>query len=216
MLQPDKDEASRMLQEELNDARYERESSGALRQAVERFLNWLDTQSFSIGSFEISYGPIILLLLLLAAIVLCIVLVRPRLQSPRGVDAPLETDPEVSADELRDRAAASAAAGDWGRAYRERFRALVRAAEERDILPARPGQTATEAAAEIAGTFTAEQAGLAAAAETFNSSVYGGQAPHPEVYRQLKDLDDRLSAAQPHPAAQHAGYSGGPRVVAPQ
>ncbi len=216
MLQPDKDEAARMLREELEDARYERESSGLLREGIERFLTWLDTQSFTVGSFEISYGPIILLVLLLAAIALCIVLVRPRLQSPHGADARLDTDPGVSASELRDQAAASAAAGEWGRAYRERFRALVREAEERDTLPSRPGQTASEAAAELAGVFTAEEAALLAAAETFNRSVYGGQAPRPEAYRQLGDLDDRMRASAPDPAALQGAHPGGPRVVAPR
>ena len=80
-----------------------------------------------------------------------------------------------SAAEHRADAERAAAAGDWEEAVRQRFRALVRALEERDVLDERPGRTADEAAAEAARSMPASAAELAWAARQFDDVAYGGR-----------------------------------------
>ena len=67
---------------------------------------------------------------------------RPRLrQRSRVTGAVLADDDGRSAAELRALAEAAAARGDWDEALVERFRALVRALDERTILTVSPGTT---------------------------------------------------------------------------
>ena len=92
-------------------------------------------------------------LVVLAVVVVVVLVVRWRLgraaRSARVGGAAL--DPAgVTADEHRRRAAEHEAAGRHDDAVREWMRALVRGLEERDLLVARPGRTAGEAAREVA------------------------------------------------------------------
>lgn len=194
-MQPDPDEARQLLEEELSDPRYQRDTTGPLREAAERFFDWLDQLSLSLGPVNLPMGPVLLLVLLLAAVILCIVLVRPRLQ--RGADSEdLLTSPAgVTAEQLRERAEAHAQAGRFDEACRELFRALVRAAEERRELAEQAGRTATEAGDALARAHPAHAQLCVHAAELFNYSRYGGGALQRTDYDTLLALQTRLQSS---------------------
>lgn len=191
-MQPERDEARRLLEEELSDPRYQRDATGPLREAADRFFAWLDQMQLNLGPVELPLGPILLPVLLLAAVILCIVLVRPRLQ--RGAEAEeLSLSPAgVTSGALRERAEAHAAVGRFDEACRERFRAIIRAAEERQDLAEQAGRTATEAGQALARVHPDEAAAAVRAAELFNYSRYGGRSLQRTDYDTLLAFDQRL------------------------
>lgn len=193
-MQPEPDEARRLLQEELSDPRYQRDATGPLREAADRFFAWLEQLSVNLGPVNLPLGPVLLLVLLLAAVILCIVLVRPRLQ--RSADAAdLLTSPAgITAAQLRAHAESHAQAGRFDEACRELFRAVIRAAEERRELAEQAGRTATEAGAALARAHPRQAQQAMRAAELFNYSRYGGGALQRTDYDSLLTLDQRLQS----------------------
>ncbi|GAA1136744.1 DUF4129 domain-containing protein [Nesterenkonia lutea] len=191
-MQPERDEARRLLEEELSDPRYQRDAAGPLREAADRFFAWLDQLALNIGPVNLPLGPVLLLVLLLAAVILCIVLVRPRLQRSGDPEDLLTSPSGITAAQLRDRAEAHAAAGRFDEACRELFRAVVRAAEEHRVLAEQAGRTATEAGEALARAHPGEAARAVRAAELFNYSRYGGGSMQRADYDTLLILDRHL------------------------
>lgn len=210
---PDRDEARRLLEEELEKSKYEREGLGVtLREMLESLLDALAERVHTTTGLEISWGPVLLLLLLVAAVALILLIVRPRLQRGRP-EAAMDVEPGITADQLRTRAAAHLRAGAVDEAFRDLFRAVVRSAEERELLPELPGRTATEAADGLGTAFPAERRRIRLAAELFNLSRYGGQPLSRGDVEDLEDLDRSLVAAEP--SADDDVWSA-PQVVAPR
>jgi Domain of unknown function (DUF4129) len=115
-----------------------------------------------------------------------------------------------SSAEYRQAADRAAAAGAWAEAVRERFRALVRAMEEREVLDGRPGRTADEAAIDGAGAFPSLATDLTRAAATFDDVVYGGLAAGPVDDARLRELDRAVAGAPVFLGATlHAGAGAG-------
>ena len=105
----------------------------------------------------------------------------------------------MTARQLRDAAAASAAEGDYAAAIVARLRAIAAACEERGILSRNAGQTADELAAAAGARFPGHAADLAAAARLFDQVRYGGGAGSPDGYERLRQLDDALVSERPAP-----------------
>lgn len=155
-----------------------------------------------------------------AALVALVVLVVLRYAGPVRRTARVRTERAVLDDDTRTaaqlRAAADAAAarGDWPTAVAERFRAIVRALEDRTVLDIRPGRTAQEAAAD-AGARLAEQTGaLTRAATTFDGVVYGHHTAGPSDDAALRSLDAQLARARV-PVTVAAGAVTGRRPAHP-
>ncbi|MFD1346984.1 DUF4129 domain-containing protein, partial [Nesterenkonia halotolerans] len=87
---------------------------------------------------------------------------------------------------------AHAAVGRFDEACRERFRAIIRAAEERQDLAEQAGRTATEAGQALARVHSDEAAAAVRAAELFNYSRYGGRSLQRADYDTLLAFDQRL------------------------
>lgn len=208
----DRDQARRLLEEELDSGAYQREFTGPLRQAVDDFISWLSDRSVSFGGVSIPYGPLLVLALVVSAVILILVLVRPRLQRSRAAEDTLRIDPAVPSGEFRARAETYARNGDYSAAAQEIFRALVRAAEERGAVPEQKGRTATELTQRIAGSAPAHAAGLQRAAELFNRSAYSSARLGQQDYSFLQELEIQLQSAESQPAPSISG----PRLVAPQ
>ncbi|WP_191089733.1 DUF4129 domain-containing protein [Nesterenkonia ebinurensis] len=208
----DQDEARRLLEDELSGGDYQREFSGPLRQAVDDFLSLLSESTVSFGGFSIPYGPLLVLAVVIAAVVLIIVLVRPRLQRSGAAEDVVQIDPAVPAQEFRARAEAHARSGNYSAATQDLFRALVRAAEERGAVPEQKGVTATELTQRLAGSYATHTAGLHRAAELFNRSAYGSAQLGQQDYAFLYDLESQLQTAQPQSGA-HTPES---RLVVPR
>jgi Domain of unknown function (DUF4129) len=102
----------------------------------------------------------------------------------------------MTARELRDAAAASAAEGDYSTAILQRLRAVVASCEERGILSAGAGRTANEAAAQAGARFPGQRAELVAAARSFDRIRYGGGTGTRDGYERLCALDAALTTVQ--------------------
>ncbi|WP_416564238.1 DUF4129 domain-containing protein [Nocardia testacea] len=111
--------------------------------------------------------------------------------------------PRLDAAAVHAAAAEHAAAhGDFDTALRERFRAVLRGLEQRDLLEVRRSRTARETSHEAAARLPAGASGeFPAAARSFDEVVYGGRRAAEDEYRRLTQAD-RFSAAAPPPAAE--------------
>lgn len=105
----------------------------------------------------------------------------------------------MTARQLREAAAASAAEGDYAAAIVARLRAIAAACEERGVMARNAGQTANELAAAAGARFPGHAVQLAAAARLFDQVRYGGEAGTRDGYERLRQLDEALASQQPVP-----------------
>ncbi|MBP2265192.1 hypothetical protein J3A64_000656 [Pseudarthrobacter sp. PvP004] len=206
---PDRDEARRWAAEELSNPRYPDATPGWLDQVWRDVLDWLASlEGDGAGGPNIAVPLMVVLAVVL--IVAAIVIVRPRLNARRA-KAPGDLygeDKAVDAEGYRRRAATAADGGNWPAAVVDQFRALVRSAEERDIIDARAGRTADEAADQLGRVFGTAQVRLLAAARVFDAVRYGEQAATRADYESVRMLDADLLALKPDFAGQaHAGFA---------
>lgn len=208
----DRDQARQLLHDELSGTEYQRQFTGPVREAIDDFLRWLQEDALDFGIVNVPAGPLVVVLLLVAAIVTIVLVVRPRLQRSGSSGHQVDIAVGVTAEQLRHRADRHAQQGHYDDAARDRFRALVRGAEERGLLRSAQGRTATELAGRLAGLYGDHADQLRSAAELFNRSRYGSTQLSAEHDQQLRTLDTELLAAEP------TGTSGadGPRLVVPQ
>ncbi|WP_313820762.1 DUF4129 domain-containing protein [Citricoccus sp.] len=218
--EPDRDEARRLIEEELARPEYAQAEPNPLLEwlggILSAALEWLGT----LGGAAPSLPGWVLPLILVAVAVVVLVLLRPRATAAaraRRADAVL-SDRTVTPEQHRRMAETAFAAGDHGAALVAWFRALVRHAEERTVLDPRPGRTATEAAHGLGTAFTTERRALEAAADAFNAVVYGDRPTTAARATNVRDLDARLATMPPDTTPpgplQGAAMSG--RMVAPR
>ncbi len=193
---PDADQARQWLERELADAVYrERES------LLQRFWDWL-SDLFTSVPFGGAEGPWWLLgvLLLVALIAVIAFRVAGPVRRAERRDARsarvLDSGDLRDAEDLRAAANSAAATGDWALAVAERFRALVRALEDRAVLDERPGRTAREAADAAAQRFGAHADRLHHAGALFDGVVYGHHDARPEDDAELRELDRAVDRAR--------------------
>jgi hypothetical protein len=77
------------------------------------------------------------------------------------------------------------------------MRALVRGLVERDLLVARVGRTAGEAAREVATALPGAADAVADAARRFDETVYGGRPADPEAVARVRAADETARATRP-------------------
>ena len=193
-----RDEAADAARRELAKAIYA-EGRPSLPQRV---LSWVVQHiSDAIGALaSATPGGAVGLIALLAVLVVVVVVVTRRVGGIRtsgAVDVPVFVGRLRSAAAYRAEADAAAAAGDWDEAVRQRFRAVVRSLEERDIHDPRPGRTADEAAAEAARAMPACAPGHRLAARSFDDVAYGSQARDQAADAALRALDQQLATTRP-------------------
>ncbi|HVL86337.1 MAG TPA: DUF4129 domain-containing protein, partial [Pseudonocardia sp.] len=116
-----------------------------------------------------------------------------------GAGALFAAGPRTSADH-RAAADAHAARGEWDAAVRERFRAVVRDLEERELIDTRAGRTAGEAATDAGLVLPSCAADLHAAAGLFDEVVYGGRRAAQDGDARIRAVDDAVRRARPVPA----------------
>ncbi|MGC0420730.1 DUF4129 domain-containing protein [Embleya sp. AB8] len=195
-----RDDARDAARDELSRSEYHRNDPSPVRKALDWVFDRLGELISRAGDHTPggAVGLVVILLLVIAAIVVLRMRLGPLRTAPR-VDLPLYgEDGPLSAARHRAAADAHAAAGRWDEAVRERFRAIVRALEERAVLDVRPGRTADEAAAEAGRALPETAAELRAAAAGFDAVHYGGRAADPALDHELRELDARCAAARPH------------------
>ena len=168
----------------------------------QRILSWVVQRVADIISSLASVAPggfvgLVALLVIVAVVVIVIARRTGRLRRAETADLSVFVGRLRSAAEYRAAADTAAARGDWDEAVRQRFRAVVRSLEERDILDPRPGRTADEAAADAARAMPSCAVGLRAAARSFDDVAYGSQARDQRSDAALRDLDKQLAATRP-------------------
>ncbi|WP_246127624.1 DUF4129 domain-containing protein [Amycolatopsis rhizosphaerae] len=194
----DRDDARRAAEAELAKPGYGSDSPGLFQRA----LSWLGdrlTDLFHTASTVVPGGPLGLLVLL-AVLVLVAVVVRLRLgRVAREVRVPglVFEDHTTTARQYREAAERAFAAGDFGAAVRERFRALVRDLEERGVVDSSAGRTADEVAQDAGARLPDRADELTASAALFDAVHYGGRSAAAEDYRRLALLDERVRQERP-------------------
>ncbi|SDZ38372.1 protein of unknown function [Amycolatopsis xylanica] len=194
-----RDDARRAAQEELTDQRYQAAKPSwfdeALRWLAERLGEFLgNVESIVPGGV---FGLVAIVVILIGAVVAVRVRsgkIRRAASADRLV---FDGGRSRSAAEHRKAAEEAAGRGDFADAVRERFRAIVRALEERALLEERSGRTADEAAADAGRLLPELAAGLYQGARLFDDVHYGDRTATEAGYRELTDLDQRIQKAKP-------------------
>ncbi|WP_131105345.1 DUF4129 domain-containing protein [Ornithinimicrobium sufpigmenti] len=198
-LDPDRDEARRLFQDELARGDYQLQESW-----VSRAWRWFTDLFSGFGGL----GPlpgwvtwVLLALVLVAVLAVLAFATRDRWRTARlsghGAPGAVLEGPARAASEHRQEAAAALGAGDHDRAVLEAYRAVAAGAVERTFLDDRPGRTAHELATGLAPVFPDARDELLTAADAFDAVRYGDHRATAEQARQVVDLDARLDAARP-------------------
>ncbi|MEV5720105.1 DUF4129 domain-containing protein [Amycolatopsis mediterranei] len=194
----DRDAARRAAEEELSDPKYRDARPGFLQQIGQ----WLGEQLEKLLNSLSSDVPggifgVVLLVALLIVLVVVIRLRTGKMAASARAGSVVFGGQRKNASDYRRAAEEAAAAGRFDDAVRDRFRAVVRALEERALLDARSGRTADEAAAE-AGLLLPNVAGrLRRGARLFDDVHYGGREGTEAAYRMLTELDERCRRERP-------------------
>jgi len=205
-----RDPAQRLARDELSRAIYHQHS---ISQAVGHFLLSLLDRFFGAASHVTPGGwwtVVALVALVVAACAAVAVRLGPLAGSARGAGPARDLSSRgLTARQLRDAAAASAAAGDYSTAILQRLRAIVASCEERGVLAPDAGRTADELATQAGARFPGQGADLAAAARLFDQIRYGDGTGTRDGYTRLCDLDDTLTALRPEPLPGQAPAGAG-------
>ena len=200
---PGADEARRWAAEELSQPEYRDAAPPWVETLWEDFLDWLSSLDGSPDPATTVPGPVIGLVIAVI-IAAAVIIARPRLNTKaRKAREVFEPEGVLAAGDYRRRAETSAEAGRWADAAVDRFRALVRSAEDRTILDPQPGRTADEVARDLALPFSTEAQRLGRAAGTFDAIRYGNRAADEGDYRAMAGLDDALEALRPVRSTDH-------------
>src|SRR5882757_5105933 len=162
-LVPGREAARAAAGAELSKPPYHANDPSLFQRAVDRLEGWL--RALFDHTAGAGPGGRLAAVLLVALLLLAGAVIRVRLGPARrtsGRRADVFTEARRTAVEHHRAADAALAAGDASTAVLERFRALVREAEERALIAPRPGRTADEFAAEVGGWQPAAAPALAA------------------------------------------------------
>lgn len=198
-LDPDRDEARRLFQEELDRGAYQLQEAW-----VSRAWRWFTDLFSGLGGV----GPlpgwvtwVLLALVLLAVLAVLAFATRDRWRTARlargGAPGAVLEGPARTAAEHRQEALDALARGDHDRAVLEAYRAVAAGAVERALLDDRPGRTAHELATGLVPVFPDAREELTAAADAFDAVRYGDHRASPGQARRVVDLDARLHDARP-------------------
>jgi hypothetical protein len=200
---PDAPTARRWAAEELANPVYHRGPS-----LLSRFLDWFwslfDGISAPSGLPPGVVAAVAVVAVALIAAVAFWVAGPVRLARRAAGSAVVLVDDTRTAAELRASAQAHADQGDWPAAVLDRFRAIVRALEERALLEERPGRTAHEAAEAGGARLPAAAAGLRRAGQLSDDVCYGSGGAGPEADAWLRELDATVARTSPTPATRPA------------
>ena len=192
-VQPDSQTAREWAVQELSKDRYQQHGPSILS----RILDWVSRLFSHLFNFHVGSGPVgaIIVIAVLAVGLFFIVklTIGPVRRGLRG-----RREHSVFEDDLRTasqmRAAAKAAAerGDWNLAVLERFRAIVRSLEERDLIDDLPGVTAHEAATQAGARFPDVAQRAAEGADLFDGVRYGHTQATRDDAEKLRRLESAL------------------------
>ncbi len=192
------DPARELAQRELARDAYRAQEPGLLSRAAQWLLDRIGELLGAAGDLAPG-GPAGVLVILAAIVVVAIVARRyfGRVTRRTAAASPLFDAAPRTSDDHRAAADAAEADGRFDDAVRERMRALVRGVEERDLVEARPGRTAGEAARAAATAVPSAADAVADAARRFDETVYGGRAADASAASRVRAADDAVREARP-------------------
>lgn len=198
-VQPGSDEARRLASDELAKSVYQDARPGLAQSLLEWVVRTVNDVLHSLTGPNAGVGIAVLALAVAALLYFSLRAARPRVRRRPGADAaPVFSGPQIlSADAHRRLAAGAARAEDFATAIAEEFRAMVRSAEERAVLPAEPGWTADEVRDLLERVFPADRAGLRAASALFNTVRYGSGAADAHGFAVVVAADTALQHHRP-------------------
>ena len=202
---PDGPEARRWLLEELAKPAYQAAQPTWFDQLVQQIGDWIQSLIDGLGSVQIpgigSLLPIVgvaIVVVLLVVAFLVFGLPRISRRSSAGGELFAEHDTRDAATMRRD-AERAAASGDYTAAIAELFRALARGLDERTLVSAFPGSTASDLADRAGRVFPDAAPRLRDAARSFDGVRYLGATGTAAEWEQLVGLERELRTARaPH------------------
>lgn len=208
----ERDEARRLAREELADPIYEDDPS-----LFQRILEWILRRLGDLfGEVAGSLGGW-WMLGLLAPIALIVALVMWRFgpmarRAASRREEPLFGGEKRSAADYHRAADSAFSAEDWTTSVLERFRAIVAGLEEREVLTAKPGRTADEAARDAGRLLPGLAARLVAGAVTFDDVRYGERTATRDEAVTMRELERDVRSARIH----HEPADSAPALAVPR
>lgn len=205
VVDPDRETARRLAVEELSRSEYAQAQPGLVQRALSAAFGWLSDLLSRTGTVDGGWAllvSVVLLVALVALVALAVLLAGPlgRRRRDRARADDVFGGSVRSAAEHRAEAGRLAAAGDWGRAAQESFRAAARTLEERVVLDVRPGRTADEVAREGGAGLPGAAEVLQRAARVFDDVTYGERPGTEAGYRDCVAADEATRRERPRRA----------------
>ncbi|AYF97163.1 DUF4129 domain-containing protein [Protaetiibacter intestinalis] len=201
-LDPDAEEARRLLREELAKTKYQwEEPAPSGPNWIDELLRWFQKLLDSLSGTESVPAWVVVLVIVGIAVIVVAFLVfgvpRLRARSEVGADELFEADDVRDAAAMRRDADAAAREGAWALAIAERFRAIARAMHERALLATLPGSTAHDVARRAARALPEHGAALERAAYEFDAVRYLGDRGDRDRYETMVALDRAIEHSRP-------------------
>lgn len=196
-LTPSAQQADELLRRELAKPEYQQHKG--LGQTA---LDWLGSQLDRLLSGAGGAVPAIAWLVVLLVVILLVVLAATALRRGRvraastTVEAVLG-EREMTAADLRRRAADAEKSGDLRQATLDYFRALAVRGVERALVDPAPGLTAHEIARTLSARFPGSADNIFAAASSFDAMLYGDRPADATDTATMRDLDQELERTRP-------------------
>lgn len=219
-LDPERDEARRLLEDELTKSRYQQGEPAETPQWLEDFYRWLQELLGSLGGEGTVPGWIVIVVIVVIAVLVLAFLVfgvprlRARSSVRNGGDELFEADDRRDAAAMRRAADAAARDARWDEAIAERFRAIARSLHERTLVTTLPGSTAHDVARRAAAPLPEHAAGLERAAHEFDAVRYLGDLGTRDRYQLLVELDRAVQRTRPQLTPAGAAASDVPEPFA--
>ncbi len=212
-LEPDQGTAQQWAEDELASPEYTSEPTW-----WDRFLAWLNdllntllewfaglfrSAGVDAGGVEIlRVVVIVIVVLIVMGVAVWLFLRRIRADGRARRSHSVFEDDTRTAAQIIVAAREAAGAGDYSLATMEAYRAVVRAAEEADLVDDRPGVTADEASASIGAAFLTLAGGTARSARDFDAVRYGEETGTAEQFAHGEATYEALLAALEPEAAR--------------
>lgn len=195
---PDAGTARRWVEQELSDPIYH-ERPSLIEMALDWLLERLQEAETAMSGLDARAAALVIGGLLVVGLTVALVVAGPVRRARRASRPSAEVfgaDVRTAA-ELRASADSLAAQGRWAEAVLDRFRAVLRALEDRALLDERPGRTAHEAAEEAAARLPACAQDLRRAGRLFDDVCYGHAEAGERDDQWLREVDRRVAATRP-------------------
>lgn len=199
---PNDDQARRLLDDRIDSYDVDPEAMSLW----ERFVTWLnDVLTFNVD--PAGAGSVLLQVLLVAAVVILVFLLlryfRPAVSPEAQVGNSSLVDPDVSAEQYLADAQRYFAAEELEQAYLHAFRAMVRSADQRQLVEVTPATTATVFGWSLGAVLPTFRTAISEAADEFNSISYGGTVPSRQAITTMLQLAKTVSTTQPGQSSPH-------------